>query len=154
MPDFMDVTITVQDACPDRAPLTRDDIPPPSCYRKRSEWRRDVHALLLPEVLAAAQSELDRHLRLAVPRGLDLIRLTTNRVIDRLGLADSFVVLVSFIHETRYCDCVITLTSFEIDTYGPQDSLAQPPLVAIGQRRSTINGRDPFVQEMQGEWHD
>ena len=113
----------------DRTPLTRDDIPPPSCYWKRSDWRRDVHALLMSEIQAAMYHELERlsDSKSCMWRGSQgLVESVSFRVIAALGLAEVFAVSVDFDPTTRSCNCKISLTPFEIVTYGPQDSLGRP----------------------------
>jgi hypothetical protein len=152
MPDNMiDVTVTVQDVRPDRAPLTRDDIPPPPFLAlevvkgARNEWRREVHALLVPEVLLVAYDALvrlsDSKRCSATPESIRAVERAALRVIDTLGLADVFTVFVEFDPLSRALNCAIGLTEAERDTYGPLPY-------------ESSNGRDPFTQEMQGEWHD
>ena len=125
---MLDVTITVQDVRPDRPPLTRDDIPPPP-FRAlevvkgaRNAWRREVHALLVPEVLAAAYDALDRlsvgKRCAATPASLQAVKSAALRVIAGLGLADVFTVFVEFHPVPRALHCSIGLTEAERATYG------------------------------------
>ena len=126
--NMIDVTVTVQDVRLDRAPLTRDDIPPPPFLAlevvkgARNAWRREVHALLVPDVLTASYDALDRlavgKRCAATPESIRAVESAALRVIDTLGLADVFTAFVEFDPLSRALNCAIGLTEVERDTYG------------------------------------